>query len=924
MTDFFRSRFLLQLLPRGCALVAAGIFAFSFLLTDLQAQGIDPYRRMTNPRAIALLTGPDCQPLRHSSGYGSNGVIDSGDHHVVLACDSGSGIITHFWLTAAVTDSLTDFRIYVDDVLIVSSRFYEFFGLHTGMLRPPLDSTFPGGNVCDIQIPYRRNFKITLKSPSDNFYYAITWRPVSDSSQIVAFKLFPQAAEANQQQLAEQRFVSTNSLWSNDTATQTDLSGGILAHDTSTLFDLAGPALIQEIHLHPGTYDRNVLDSLIFQITWDEHPTPSVEVPVNDFFGAGTGAWTNESYWLRVLGGDGYKSFFPMPFANHARIRLINRGSSTIPFTGSIRYSLEPVDRQSQGYFCARFSESNPTRYAIFHPVLHQLGRGRYVGMNWSIPNNPSPVALEGDPFINIDSSPRNLIHYTGGEDYLNGGWWFFGATFTAPFSGFTHIFDSFYRFHVMDAIDFNSSIDYLLQHGVNNDVHDDYRTVAYYYLHWTPFWTDRDTISSGQSWSIKGVGYSAKSPVSIVLGSKNLWSVSADASGKFALAITVPSDLAPGSYALRVNGETKPEQIVVLARPSLRMIADSTPVTVRYGDTIALCGTGYQIGETISLFLDSIPVKSDGVIRVGSDYGFHATLHVPYLPDWKYHIVAVGSISGAVMLDQTITLTRKLNYEFEDLIPISGHSQGDMIYYNVSFYWNAHWSQQTYALFKPSAANGYALFKFYVPHDDSFAISFMATIGPKYGKYSISLDGRQIAYLDGYQANKYFDANPSDTLRGGVWFLVRDTHYIQWSCLGKADSAKEQWLGADNFILNPTTHLPPAPGTFTGPQRYIESLASGPSQFIIFPDPCATSELSLRLSIGQSDSQYARASVNVDIFDVLGRNVRSLALPSLMAAESTIKIGVENLLPGTYFCKVHLTQNANLLERIIPFLKVR
>jgi hypothetical protein len=912
-----------RLVARSLIGKALWMIACLSLFSTAHAQAIDPYRRLTDPRAITDLSGPDCQPLRHSAGYGSPGVEDSLTHYQVLASDVGAGIITHLWLTAGLEDSLTDLRIYIDGSLIISSRVYDLFGLHVGILRPPFDSTFPGGNVCDVQIPYRTSFKITFKTPGENYYYAMTWRPVADSNRITSFKLFPLSQQLREQQAAESQYHSTGSPWSNDTGTEIDISGGILGKDTSVLFDVLGHGLVQTIHFQPSTFDPAMLDSLIIQFNWDGRPTPAVESPVNDFFGAGTGAWVNGSHWLKVSPGDGYRSYFPMPFASHGRICLINLGSKTIPFTGSIRYDREAVDRNKQGYFCARFSESNPTRFGVPHPVLHERGMGHYVGMNWSIPNNPSPVALEGDPFINVDSSARNMIHYTGGEDYLNGGWWFFGATFTAPFSGFTHIFDSFYRLHVFDAIDFNSSIDYLLQHGVNNDVHDDYRTVAYYYKHWTPFWVDRDTIKGGEQLHIGGGDFTPGEPVTIKLGAIEISRVKANASGGIELVTSVSNSIPAGSYYLSVNGEVKPEPITVLAAPTIRLVADSLNITVRYGDSVTLTGAGFYPGQKMTIFFDSIPVSFGQTIIVGEDYRFYATISVPYLPDWKYHLVVIGDRSERAMLPQTITIVRYVDYEFEDLVPVAAHTDGELNYLNVSYYWYAKWSNQGYASFKPNTPKGNVLFKFFVPHSDTFNVDLRATIGKAFGKYSYSLDGRTIGIFNGYKTGLFGDPTNSDTLHAGVWFLTRDTHFVQWSCVGKDDSASNNWLGADNLLISPVTHLPLAPGTFIVPVKQVQLEPSGASTFKVYPDPCNSSALSIDIAIGRSDSQYAGATATVTILDVLGRSVGSKAFSGI-SDHATLKVDVPDLLPGAYFCRVRLSSARSELNKVVRFQRTR
>src|SRR5207249_1629918 len=137
------------------------------------------------------------------------------------------------------------------------------------------------------------------------------------------------------------------------------------------------------------------------------------------------------------------------------------------------------------GYFHAYFSESNPTHYHIYHLVLNEHGKGKFVGMYFTAPFNNTGAMLEGDPVFIIDSNPRNNFRYTGGEDYYNSAWWFWGIQFSKPFAGHVNFIKSFYRFHILDAVDFTRSFDFLLQPGTNTDVEEDFRTTAYYYKHW-------------------------------------------------------------------------------------------------------------------------------------------------------------------------------------------------------------------------------------------------------------------------------------------------------------------------------------------------------------------------------------------------------------------------------------------------------
>ena len=62
---------------------------------------------------------------------------------------------------------------------------------------------------------------------------------------------------------------------------------------------------------------------------WDDAASPCVEAPIGDFFGIGHGIVKN--FWSLPLSmspqdGLGFNCFFPMPFAQRARIEVTNEG----------------------------------------------------------------------------------------------------------------------------------------------------------------------------------------------------------------------------------------------------------------------------------------------------------------------------------------------------------------------------------------------------------------------------------------------------------------------------------------------------------------------------------------------------------------------------------------------------------------------
>ena len=138
------------------------VLALLLVGTDSFSQTIDPYRRLTDPRAITYLDGPDAEPLQYRCAVGWASERDEGDFYFVLAKGEGAGILTHLWMQLQNRpDSVTNIKIYIDDSLVVHERLYSFFKRPSGVLRPPFDSLQSGGLVCDVQMPFKKNFKIT-------------------------------------------------------------------------------------------------------------------------------------------------------------------------------------------------------------------------------------------------------------------------------------------------------------------------------------------------------------------------------------------------------------------------------------------------------------------------------------------------------------------------------------------------------------------------------------------------------------------------------------------------------------------------------------------------------------------------------------------------------------------------------------------
>lgn len=281
-------------------------------------------------------------------------------------------------------------------------------------------------------------------------------------------------------------------------------------------------APVNEIHNALGvvweeqdpTYYRKVL----LKMTWDDENTPSVLVPLGDFFGIGhsfpgnyESAPLNVSLKPEEAGKFGApcarNSYFQMPFQKHAKVELVNENDVAVGFYFYLDYELysEPLPEDTL-YFHASWTRTNPCNgwapdLQVNSPeiqaatnetgednyvVLETSGRGHYVGCNLSVTHFAGSWWGEGDDMIFIDGEDEASICGTGTEDYFLHAW---GMQKNAYLYNGTIVHESelpgyqvSYRFHVLDPVRFDESIKVTIEHGHANHLSDDWASTAYWY----------------------------------------------------------------------------------------------------------------------------------------------------------------------------------------------------------------------------------------------------------------------------------------------------------------------------------------------------------------------------------------------------------------------------------------------------------
>lgn len=94
--------------------------------------------------------------------------------------------------------------------------------------------------------------------------------------------------------------------------------------------EIPGAGIIRHIWCTQSGSDPNLYTLLVLRMYWDGEESPSVEVPLGDFFGVGMNMVRNlysEPLVRAPQDGRGMNSFFPMPFGRGARIELENQSA---------------------------------------------------------------------------------------------------------------------------------------------------------------------------------------------------------------------------------------------------------------------------------------------------------------------------------------------------------------------------------------------------------------------------------------------------------------------------------------------------------------------------------------------------------------------------------------------------------------------
>ena len=268
--------------------------------------------------------------------------------------------------------------------------------------------------------------------------------------------------------------------------------------ETVTIMDVDGPGIIEHIWMATETDWKDNGRACVLRFYWDGEATPSIEVPMTDFFAVGHDIFARVNSLAVVVNPmAALNCYWPMPFGKHARVTFTNESDKDLTLmTYQITYSVTETPANT-GYFHAQWRRAVTDRSAPLHILLEGVkGKGRYVGTFLAWSQLSDGWFGEGEMKFFIDGDTKfPTINGTGTEDYFCGSYGF-PEIYSGPYTGCTlrHANEngptkwSLYRWHIMDPITFNQDLRVAIQalgwwpNRKYQPLADDVSSVAYWY----------------------------------------------------------------------------------------------------------------------------------------------------------------------------------------------------------------------------------------------------------------------------------------------------------------------------------------------------------------------------------------------------------------------------------------------------------
>ncbi|GGK46126.1 MULTISPECIES: DUF2961 domain-containing protein [Flavobacteriaceae] len=416
----------------------------------------------------------------------------------VLAETTGAGYVSRIWFTHSEhkKDGLLELKgehikIYIDDKI-------------TPAIDIPLEQTFEGtepgfplglvvkglgGWYYNVPIPFANYCRIEVEGDGVKFYQVNFQKYTGDkivqsyrSREVKKTKQLLEILGENLLNGFEKKSDSTNEILMNIPAE---------GKEVLEIENEIGQINRLSIETAPDNLESLLKSQL--KIYWDDQKQPSINVPVHMFFTISNEENLQHSLYAGYKDGKLFNKL-PMPFSKKARIEIV---AADKDLKLKVSYSISKQTYATENYLTTFYNEELPANNTD-KPFLwlDAKGEGQYIGtflMTEAKTHGEEylPVWLEGDEVFVCDGEMR--IHGTGTEDYFNCGWYGVVGRLNKSGSFPLHGFPEYemneigkasaYRWHLLDPIPFKDTIQVTVEHGTNNTIEANYKSVAFYYL---------------------------------------------------------------------------------------------------------------------------------------------------------------------------------------------------------------------------------------------------------------------------------------------------------------------------------------------------------------------------------------------------------------------------------------------------------
>lgn len=524
-------------------LIAAGVQPF-----PARATGDAPcVQRLRDPDALSSLpkgvTGGEASSHDRMggnddgfSGKSEFASVDGGKYVLLDLKGPGCvGAIGFTWLYYASphASALGNLEVYLDgeSTPAIDAPIGELFSGKYPPFTSPLTEDISGqtASVASyVPIPFRDGIRILLAGQGKAmFFYEIWHERYARDEAVSSFSWSDDYSDV------AARWSSPGSdPWSeqNDPPLQTSGHAEVAPGETASLASLAGPGRIESLLLKTNRHDTDTIERLKLRAWWDGEHAPGIDAPVGLFFasavgdaGAGPASTLTRSLLAGANADGDYYSYWPMPFAGSARLEIVNDSALPVVLDWSVAYRSGPAEGSSGNL---RTQHGRGTTEAGKDWVIASVqdARGRYVGTVLRVRSATSNATLEGDERVYVDGALSPAYHGTGTEDYFHGAWYFAHGPFSHAIYGAPVLRSSgryaadktnvlMYRWHTVDAIPFERSLRFSIEHGHADDVEAEYETLGLYYASPGAGLRQTDEVDVGNAASEAAHGYTPEGP---------------------------------------------------------------------------------------------------------------------------------------------------------------------------------------------------------------------------------------------------------------------------------------------------------------------------------------------------------------------------------------------------------------------------